>query len=141
MSAERTDILSSIYRKFPWLRQIISYGLVGVSNSVVTIVVIYVCLHFLGLSSVLSNILGYAAGVVNSFVWNSKYTFQSRCEWRKFVVFVLCFLICYLLQLGVLIYLDRYHQEIFPMVRQLVAMVVFNVVNFIANKVITFRER
>lgn len=85
------------------VRQAIKYGIVGVSNTLITAVVIWILMKVAHCSDVLSNVVGYIAGVVNSFVWNKQWTFQSHAGWVKSAVrFGLVFGICYLLQLGFL---------------------------------------
>lgn len=121
------------------LRQIASYGAVGVLNTLITAVVIWVTLKKMHLSPELSNALGYAAGVVNSFLFNSRFTFKSQYNWRKFWLFISVFLCCYLLQFGVLKWLE-YNTDIDAYVQQLIAMLSFNVANFAMNKWITFRK-
>ena len=50
--------------------QLVKYGLVGVSNSLITLAVIFVCNELLGLKLMLADVIGYIAGVINSFIWN-----------------------------------------------------------------------
>lgn len=126
--------------KHELFRQLASYGIVGVSNTLITAVVIWVCLKMAGMSPELSNVLGYAAGVVNSFVWNSKYTFKSAYNWRKFATFVAVFLFCYAIQFGFLLWLKN-NSDIDGYAQQIMAMVIFNIANFVMNKFITFKRK
>ena len=126
--------------KHELFRQLISYGIVGVSNTLITAVVIWVCLKMLGMSPEMSNVLGYAAGVVNSFVWNSKYTFKSAYDWRKFVTFVGVFLGCYAIQFAFLLWLKN-NTDIDSYAQQIIAMIVFNIANFVMNKFVTFKRK
>lgn len=119
--------------------QMIRYGLVGVLNTLITAAVIYLCQEIMGLSPVVSNVLGYAAGVINSFIFNSRWTFKAALSWWKFVGFVLAFGVCYLLQLLVLVWLGE-STDIPPYPRQLIAMAVYTVVNFLVNKLAVFRR-
>lgn len=41
--------------------QLIKYGIVGVSNSLITLIVIFVCNEILGLKLMLSDAIGYIA--------------------------------------------------------------------------------
>lgn len=50
--------------------QLVKYGLVGVSNSLVTLVVIFLCDEVMGLKLMLADVIGYIAGLINSFIWN-----------------------------------------------------------------------
>lgn len=122
------------------VRQAIKYGIVGVSNTLITALVIWVMMKGLHCSDVLSNVVGYIAGVVNSFIWNKQWTFQSQAGWVKSAVrFGLVFGICYFLQLGCLFLLNAW-LPIDPYYNQLIAMAFYTVINFIFNKVYTFKE-
>ena len=44
------------------VKQAIKYGIVGVGNTVITAVVIWIMMKLLGCSDIVSNIVGYAAG-------------------------------------------------------------------------------
>ena len=69
------------------VKQAIKYGIVGVSNTVITAVVIWIMMKLFGCSDVVSNMVGYVAGVLNSFIWNKQWTFRScrpfRCRVRS----------------------------------------------------------
>ena len=121
------------------LGQFLKYGAVGVLNTLLTALIIYLCQEVWGLSPVASNVIGYAAGLINSFAFNSRWTFQSNFSWRKLGGFLTAFGICYLIQLGVLLLLDRY-TEIAAYPVQLMAMAVYTVVNFLLNKLVVFKK-
>lgn len=121
-------------------KQAIKYGIVGAGNTLITAVVIWVMMKVLGCSAVASNVVGYAAGVLNSFIWNKQWTFQSHAGWRKSAVrFGLVFAVCYLLQLALLCGLEAM-APIDAYYNQLIAMAFYTVINFILNKVYTFKE-
>ncbi|MDE6134268.1 MAG: GtrA family protein, partial [Muribaculaceae bacterium] len=82
--------------------QFIKYCIVGVLNTLVTLGVIYLCKDFLGMNPYVSNAMGYVCGVINSFLCNKSWVFHSKGSYRREAVkFVIGFLVCYLLQLGV----------------------------------------
>ena len=115
------------------------YGAVGVINTLITAVVIYIVQELLGRDPVPSNVLGYAAGLLNSFLLNSRWTFKSAFSWRSFIGFMLAFGVCYLLQLLVLLWLGE-ETEIPPYPQQLIAMVVYTGANFLLNKFVVFKK-
>lgn len=59
------------------LEQLIKFGIVGVSNTIISYVV-YALLVYLGMHYLLANVISYFAGVVNSFFWNSRYVFKTQ---------------------------------------------------------------
>lgn len=134
------------------IKQFIRYIIVGVMNTLVTLAVIYVCKSLLEVNMWISNALGYIAGVINSFMWNKMWVFQSsstnyRGEALRFAIgFMLCyglqFLATWLLNsvmgsvewdiLGVTI-ISGYG------VATLLGMVIYTLANFVYNRVVTFK--
>ena len=80
--------------------QFAKYFLVGVMNTLITFILIFVCKTFLGINEYVSNGIGYVGGLINSFIWNKKWVFKSdkkaHIEALKFAV---GFLLCYGVQL------------------------------------------
>ncbi|MGL4491886.1 MAG: GtrA family protein, partial [Tannerellaceae bacterium] len=60
------------------LRQVVKYGVVGLANTLFTALVIWVCMELFLWDPVVSNVVGYAIGLINSFVWNRRWTFRSN---------------------------------------------------------------
>ncbi|MBP3517208.1 MAG: GtrA family protein [Parabacteroides sp.] len=122
------------------VKQAIKYGIVGVSNTVITAVVIWIMMMLFGCSDVVSNVVGYVAGVLNSFIWNKQWTFRSSAGWVGSAVrFGAVFGVCYLLQLGFLVYVLIPHFSFGSYYNQLIAMAFYTVINFVMNKLYTFR--
>ena len=64
-----------------FLIQFIKFGLVGVTNTVVSLAVLYTMM-WLGLSYIPAYILGFLAGVANSFALNSRFVFAADATGR-----------------------------------------------------------
>lgn len=123
------------------IRQAAKYGLVGVGNTLVTMLVIWLMLKPGGFSDLVSNVTGYAAGIVNSFFWNKQWTFRSRDSWAGSALrFASAFILCYLLQLGLLFWLKA-HLAIDAYYNHLLAMAFYTVINFLMNKYYTFKDQ
>jgi putative flippase GtrA len=123
------------------IRQAIKYGIVGAGNTLLSLCVIWVMMKALGYSDVVSNIAGYAAGLLNSFIWNRQWTFKSSDPWMGSALrFGFVFGLCYLLQLGALVYLNG-HLSIDPYYNQIIAMICYTAVNFLMNKYFTFKKQ
>lgn len=56
--------------------QFFVFGLVGVLNTIVDLVVYWVFLQ-LSVTYIAANVLGYGAGMLNSYIWNNKITFRK----------------------------------------------------------------
>lgn len=120
--------------------QFIKFGVVGVSNTLITAIVIWVLLKQLYTSDYFANIIGYIAGLINSFFWNRKWTFASKSSLKAQIPkFILTFAVSYLFQLGNL-YLLLNYTKIDPYICQLLSIVVYTVINFLMNKYFTFNE-
>ena len=63
--------------------QLLKYGVIGASNTLITLVVFYLLNTCLGLSYGISNVVGYVLGVVNSFVWNRNWVFHTKRNLRR----------------------------------------------------------
>lgn len=81
----------------------LKYNLIGVLNTLITLIVVWVLHQLLDVDLVLSNFLGFVAGGANSYVCNRVWNFRSaqakRAELPKFLA---VFVFAYLVNLGVL---------------------------------------
>lgn len=123
------------------LWQLIRFGIVGVINTLITLIVIYVLQELLHIKYTIANLAGYIAGVINSFFWSKLWVFKKLNSnfMREAVLFLVSFGICYGIQFVALLLLV----EVLHMVdtwAQLVSMVVYTLCNFALNKCITFKK-
>lgn len=119
------------------MKQFLKFGAVGFFNTLITVVTFNI-LVILGLNYVLSNILGYTFGIINSFYWNKKWVFKSN---SGEINIIFKFVMVNLVTLGLntfLLYLLVDHLHIRYFLSQLVATAVGMVINFILNKKWTF---
>lgn len=132
--------------------QFIKYSMVGVMNTLITLVVIYVCKSLLDINEYVSNTVGYIAGLINSFLWNKKWVFKVKEDsFNQIIRFAAGFLMCYGLQFLVVWVLNE-HTILGEMewtvkgftfggygVATIVGMMVYTLANFVYNRLITFR--
>jgi len=124
----------------PTIKQLFKFGIVGISNTLITAIVIWGLLKTLHFSDYTSNIIGYIAGLINSFIWNRLWTFKSKTRASiTFYKFIITFAISYAVQLGNL-YLLLNFTTIDPYLCQLLSIVVYTIINFILNKFYTFKS-
>jgi putative flippase GtrA len=122
------------------LIQFIKFGIVGISNTLLTALTIWCLLKVLHCSDYVSNLTGYIVGLLNSFIWNRKWTFKSKTKVSATLFkFILTFVVSYLFQLGNL-YLLLHFTHIDPYICQLLSIVVYTVINFILNRNYTFKN-
>ena len=133
--------------------QLPKYGVIGASNTLITLVVFYVLNTLLGAAYGLANTIGYILGLINSFVWNRNWVFKTKVNIKKeAALFAVGFLICFALQMTVSWYLlevaDFREIEIpfLPMKKpgenivMVLSMVVYTVCNYIYNRFVTFKK-
>lgn len=116
------------------------FSIVGILNTFVGLGVIFLCMKLLKLPYLPSNFIGYAAGLLNSFIWNKLWTFQSK-RWNRFelVLFLVIFFISFLVQLAGVVFLVEII-DIKPEYAQVIGIGLYTITNFIGNRFITFRS-
>lgn len=130
------------------------YGLVGVSNSLITLIVIFVCDEVLGLKLMLADVIGYVAGVINSFIWNKNWVFKSHNHRLRYELslFLTGFLLCFALQFLTVLLLRNPMKALelsafgIPTdtmgeyAAVCIGMVVYTLSNYVFNRCLTFRK-
>ena len=145
--------------------QALKYGVVGMMNTLLTAITIWIFMHFvfgikgdMNASTVaisVSNTVGYVVGLINSFLWNRSWTFKSDKSWKTDLwKFTAAFLICFLSQLLLVNLLNTYvnltsvhfvllgkeYLVSFAYICQLIGIVFYTVINFLCNKYYTFKK-
>ena len=64
--------------------QFIKFGMVGVSNTVVSLATYYL-FTFFGVHYLIANALGFVTGTLNAYYWNSKFVFKEEAKekWKQ----------------------------------------------------------
>jgi putative flippase GtrA len=119
--------------------QFVKFGIVGVSNTLISLAVYAVLLKGFGMWYLAASAIGFAVGTVNGFLWNRKWTFRGHVgdaltPVRWFVVqgFGL------LANLG-LVFLFVHDAGLDKLLGQACATAIVVVFTFIANRAWTFR--
>lgn len=66
------------HRRAPLLLQFVKFGIVGVSNTLLTFAIYTVLLKVFGVWYLLASAIGFAAGAVNGFLLNRRWTFRGH---------------------------------------------------------------
>lgn len=72
--------LTSRKKKLAALWQFIKFGLVGVSNTVVSYVTYSLCYYAFHTNEHIANIVGFIISVLNAYIWQSKFVFKEQPE-------------------------------------------------------------
>ncbi len=120
--------------------QLLRFGLVGVLNTLVDFGV-YQLLVWLGLHYALAQCLSYSCGLLNSYFFNSRWTFRQEKKYTQKEF--LRFLLVNLCSLALSVLLLRLCYEALGIESNLIAKGIVTVfvmlVNFIANKLFVFK--
>lgn len=117
--------------------QFMKFSIVGASNTLATILTYSILVHY-GVNFVIANIIGYSVGILNSYFWNSKWVFNSKFQPKAAIKFI-CVNLVVLSINTLLLYLLVKNIKMNAYISQLVVIVVGMAINFILNKVWTFR--
>lgn len=149
------------------IQQLLKFVLIGASNTLIDLIVCRALQALFGtfsdaafLTYYLPKIIGYACGILNSYIWNSRWTFREerRRDAREILTFIAVNLVTLGLSLG-LMYLFRdvcgldvwwmntFGENWFTRLISgsffctVLSTGIALIVNFIGNKLIVFRRR
>ncbi|MCO7126221.1 GtrA family protein [Sporolactobacillus shoreicorticis] len=122
--------------KWKWIKQGFVFGAVGVSNTAVDFIVFLLLTHFFSIFYAAAQILSYGAGMLNSYVWNSRITFsaseRSLSRLIRFIVLNLAVLGITLLAMRSMLFLPLY-------INKLISTFIGLSVNFLLSKLWVFK--
>jgi putative flippase GtrA len=122
------------------LKQFLSFGLVGLVNTAIGFGVIALAQVVFGLHPVPANMLGYAAGLTNSYLMNRAFTFRGAAHSGAAMLrFGLAFVLSYGVNLAVLLSGLRLLPEA-ALLWQGLAMVSYTIVFFALSRLYVFRS-
>lgn len=134
-------------KKKAWFRslvQFIKFGIVGLSNTLISYVVYLVGVRF-GMHYLLASVLGFVISVLNSFYWNNKYVFQQgdeeRNRWLTLVKTFMAYASTGLVLANILLYIWVDVLGISEYLGPIINLVITVPLNFVINKLWAFRGR
>jgi putative flippase GtrA len=125
----------------PVLVQFVKFGIVGVSNTLLTFAVYTLLLKGFGVWYLAASAIGFVVGAVNGFLWNRRWTFRGHIGDALTPVRWGIVQGCGLgLNLG-LLYLFVHDAGLDKLLAQAFATAIVTVLTFLANRAWTFRVR
>lgn len=121
-------------------RQFIKFGIVGVSNTAISLAIYYIFIFIDKDLYLAGNCIGFVVSVLNSYYWNNKYVFKNRngshikAICRMFMSYGVSFVIGTIL-LIIFVKVLLIPEEIAP----IPIMIISVPINFILNKYWTFK--
>jgi putative flippase GtrA len=149
-----TPKISNLLEKHPKLKlliQFIKFGIVGVSNTLLSLAVTYATMAVFKFgfsidttwSLNVCTTLGYIAGVCNSYFWNKRYVFKNAKEQngkKAFLKTFICYGATYLLSM-VLMDVCVIYLSIPNWIAPIPRLIITIPLNFIANKLWAFKDK
>jgi putative flippase GtrA len=122
-------------------RQLVLYGIIGLSGATIDIAFYYIFYHFLKIPPVVASYLSVSMGIVNNFILNTRYNFKVRDHMlRRFGHF-------YAIGVGgailssALIYLFFNIMGLPPFISKVLTIVPVVLLQYFLNKRISFKDR
>lgn len=120
--------------------KIIKFFIVGGVNTFITLILFYTLNKIIGVNYIFSTVIGYLAGMVNSYILNKKWTFHDddkriASQFAKFTVINSISLGINLLIMYILV--DKLYMD--SMLSQICATGFSTLSNFVGSKIIVFR--
>ena len=124
--------------------QFVKFGLVGVSNTLISYI-IYVALNAIGVNYVVASIIGFTVSVANSFYWNNKYVFKEEGEkkrsiWKTFAKTYISYAGTGLILSNILLVLFVEVCHIHKLIAPLLCYVITIPMNFLINKFWAYKK-
>lgn len=120
--------------------ELLKFGLVGIFNTSICVVVIFLSMYWMGFNPYISNFLGYSVSILNSYLMNHLWIFSSKkpaIETFPRFIGIVCF--CYLIQL-LFLYICLSQLSIDKNLSQLLAMFIYTITSFTGHKLYSFKK-
>lgn len=119
--------------------QTVRFGIVGILNTLLDVLLFYVLSRYTALaeSLVIAKAASFAAGTLNSYFWNSHWTFKETLQWRRFFKFAVVSLVT--LSINIFVFQLATQITRFNLLGVLLAAVASFGCGFILNKSWTFK--
>lgn len=124
---------------FATFKQFIKFGLVGVSNTLISLGTYYL-LYFLGINYLIANTIGFVVSVLNSYYWNNKYVFKKTQSGhlKPLIKTFLSYGSTFLLSTFLLFVMVQ-HLGISEVIAPIITLVITIPLNFLINKFWAFK--
>lgn len=121
--------------------QFLKFGIVGVTNAIVQLIVYYILIHN-GLSYSISYGCGFILSVLNAYIWNKKFVFKANdvSVPQSLASIYICYGITFIIS-EVLLFVEIDILNIYDKIAPIINIIILTPVNFLLNKFLTFRKR
>ncbi len=122
--------------------QFLKFAIVGVINTLVNLIVLYLLTEFFGIYYMVSAVFAFLVAVTNSFILNKIWTFNENISeniFNRYIKFFAVSTFALLINLMIL-YLFTEFLRIYYMASQIIAIALSLWINFFFNKLWTFKR-
>ena len=136
------NILSPRNRKRT-TKEAVKYTLVSFIGGALNLAILYSLTEFLGIYYIISAVIGFIVGGVNNFTLDKVWTFKENLKdkyFKEYFYFLSVSIFSYALSILILYLLTEF-AGIFYIFSQAIAMIAGGGLNFVFNKIYTFRAR
>ena len=122
-----------------WIKYLlfIKFCLVGVTNVVISYTVYFILLK-LGLYYLLAATIAYIVGILNGYVWSSKFVFNKNKSINNMLKFFIVYISALFINLGIMyICVDYYGMS--KLIAPIIAIGIGTIYNYTLNKLWTFK--
>jgi dolichol-phosphate mannosyltransferase len=133
-------MIPKVIRLYNMHRNIILYGLIGITGAGIDFVLYLALVHFTLIPPAVASFLSVSAGIMNNFVLNNKYNFKTTDRFfHRFVSFYLVGVLGAVLS-SVLIFVFYNVFEVVPILAKILTIPPVVLLQFFINKKISFSE-
>ncbi|RMC91744.1 GtrA family protein [Clostridium autoethanogenum] len=123
------------------LKLLSRFSATGVINTIIDFAVFTLCQSVFGLHYTISQVIGYSFGVVNSFIFNKKWTFEYKSSGKKVIREVSQFVIVNLISLiSTLVFMkfliNDFNLNVY--LSKIIVTLIAQVINFLLYKIWVF---
>lgn len=130
--------INSLRPEFKVDNTILKFLVVGVLNTLLSLVIIFGLKYFYSFSDVVANLNGYIAGLICSFILNKKWTFNHTGQVSITIFkFILTFAIAYIANIIFVLLLIK--SGVNAYLSHLIAMPIYTVIFYIGSKFFVFK--
>lgn len=122
------------------VKQFIKFGIVGVSNTLLSLAIYYI-LVFINVNYLIANVIAFIISVLNAYYWNNKYVFKNtnNSTFKKLIKVYLSYGITFLLS-TLFLYIMVDCISISKYIAPIINLIITIPLNFLLNKLWAFNK-
>lgn len=123
-------------------KHISRFSIVGVVNTTIDFLMFTVFNELVGVGYITSQIIGYSFGIINSFIFNKKWTFKERKINKKVLYELMQFIVVNLVSLIITVFVMNFlakNLNINVYLAKVIVTIIAQATNFVAYKFIVFK--